>query len=543
LSLLRQFSATGLLLGTVFFAVALTPSLVPRPFVLQGLLCGVALAAGYGLGVVIRWLWGYLQLPVSSRKVRRRAKLAMAAVCSVIALAFLIQASNWQNSVRSLMELPPVETSRPFSVGLIALLIFLLLVGLGKLFVWIKRSMARRYNRVVPQRIAWIAGLLTTVFLFWAVINGLMGRWMLHSFDASFQQLDAHIEAEHDPPNQAWMTGSAESLISWNDLGRQGRRFISSGPSRSDLQAFGIDPAHHPLRVYVGLNSAETIEHRAALALAELKRVNAFDRAILTIVTPTGTGWIDPGGINSLEYLHRGDVASVAVQYSYLPSWLSLLAQPDYGQETARALFETIYYHWRGLPPETRPRLYLHGLSLGALNSERSADVWDIVGDPLHGAVWSGPPFRSSTWQWVSAHRNPDSPAWLPTFRDSSVIRFTNQHNQLEDIDAPWGPLRIVYLQYASDPITFFEPQTLYREPQWMSGPRGPDVSPSLRWFPIVTFLQLAADIAAADAAPIGYGHVYATEHYIDAWQAVTEPSGWTEDEIERLKHHIGDLN
>ncbi len=542
LKILKSFSATGLLLGTVFFAFSLTPSLVPRPFLVQALVSGVALTSGYALGVILRELWDYLQLPVPPGRVRLWIKLGMTVLFVGVAIGFLVQASRWQDSVRMLMEMEPVEGTRPISVGLIALLVFLVLLFLGRLFLWIKRVMARKYNRVVPQRIAWLAGLATTVFLFWTLINGVLASWMLNSFDASFRQLDTLVEAELDPPTNPARTGSAESLLDWDDLGRQGRRHIARGPTREDLEAFGLNEAMDPIRIYVGLNSAETIEERTELALAEMQRVGAFERSTLVIATPTGTGWVDPGGINSLEYLHRGDVASVAVQYSYLPSWLSLLAQADYGSETARSVFQAVYHHWQQLPQETRPRLYLFGLSLGALNSERSADVWDIVGDPIHGALWSGPPFRSDTWQWVTAQRDRGTPAWLPVFRDGAVVRFTNQHNTLADHDAEWGPFRIVYLQYASDPITFFEPRSVYREPQWMSGPRGPDVSPSLRWFPVVTTLQLAADIAAAETAPIGYGHAYATEHYIDAWHALTEPDGWDALEIERLKAEIGDL-
>ena len=67
-----------------------------------------------------------------------------------------------------------------------------------------------------------------------------------------------------------------------------------------------------------------------------------------------------------LEFLWRGDVASVPVQYSYLPSWLSLIVQPEYGHEQARAVFRKVYDHWRALPKATRPKLYLHGLSLGS---------------------------------------------------------------------------------------------------------------------------------------------------------------------------------
>jgi len=96
--------------------------------------------------------------------------------------------------------------------------------------------------------------------------------------------------------------------------------------------------------------------------------------------------------------------------------------------------------------------------------------------------------------------------------------------------------MRIVYLQYASDPITFFEPQALYRPPDWLDNPRGPDVSPHLRWFPVVTFFQLIIDMPASTWAPVGYGHVYAPDDYIDAWLAVTAPSGWSSEDVDRLK-------
>jgi len=90
-------------------------------------------------------------------------------------------------------------------------------------------------------------------------------------------------------------------------------------------------------------------------------------------------------------------------------------------------------------------------------------------------------------------------------------------------------------LQYASDPITFFSPQTAWRAPDWMREPRGPDVSPGLRWFPIVTMLQLAADMMVG-TAPKVVGHEYAATHYIDAWLALTEPAGWNGSELTRLR-------
>lgn len=539
---LRSLSPMGVILATLFFAVSLAPSLVPRPHVLQGLLSGVALAAGYGLGVAGRWLWLFLELPVARGRRRWLIKGALALACVAIALAFLVQASAWQNEVRALMGLAPVEGRRPATVGLVALLSFLALLGLGRLFGLTARRISAGVKRLVPRRIAAVTGLAAAALLFWSVLDGVLARAVFRGFDASFSQLDARIEPEFDPPGGPHRSGGEGSLVAWGDLGRQGRRFVAGAPEREAIAAVAGGAARDPLRVYVGLNSAEDIAARADRALAELERLGGFERAVLVVIIPTGTGWVDPGAIRSIEYLHRGDVASVAVQYSYLPSWLTLLAQSEFGAETARELFQRVYARWRELPRERRPRLYVHGLSLGALNGERALDIWDIVGDPIHGALWSGPPFRSVDWQWATRHRHPDSPAWLPRFRDGAVIRFTNQHNTLADFDAPWGPLRIVYLQYASDPITFFEPAMLYRRPAWLADPRGPDVSPGLRWFPVVTFLKILGDIVAAEGAPIGHGHAYATEHYIDAWRAVSAPEGWTDADIARLKAAIGDL-
>src|SRR5262249_17384096 len=162
------------------------------------------------------------------------------------------------------------------------------------------------------------------------------------------------------------------SLLAWDKLGRAGREFISSGPTREDISAFSGRGALEPIRVYVGLRSADTPELRARLALEELKRVGGVERSGLVVVAPIGTGWVDPAAMDTVEYLHDGAVASVALQYSYLASWLYLLVDPGYGADSARALFKEIYGYWIALPKDSRPRLYLHGLSLGAANSEQS---------------------------------------------------------------------------------------------------------------------------------------------------------------------------
>ena len=539
---LASLSAVGLIVAILFFAASLTPSLVPRTTLMQGVLSGVAMGIGYALGAFGFWLWHYLELPEPRVRFQRLVMRVAIVICMVAVVSFLWRAGEWQNSIRVLMDMELLGGPDLGLLGLVSLGVFTLLLALGRVFHLVFRAVSGWTGQHIPRRIANVTGLVVAALLFWTVIEGVLFSQALRLADASFQQLDALLDAEMAPPADERQTGSDASLISWEALGRAGRNYVVSGPSVAELEAFLDEPAQKPLRVYVGLNSAESIEARAELALAELQRAGGFERAVLVIATPTGTGWLDPAAMDTLEYLQRGDVATVAVQYSYLPSWLSLLAESEYGAETAQAVFKRVYDYWRRLPEDERPRLYLHGLSLGAMNSQRAADIYDVIADPFDGALWSGPPFRSTMWRQITRMRQPDSPAWLPRFRDGSIVRFANQYGGLERPEASWGPLRIIYLQYASDPITFFEPEILYRRPEWLESPRGPDVSEELRWYPVVTMLQLAVDMGAGDNVPPGYGHVFAARDYIRAWAELLDPPDWDEAGLAGLRSHYEQL-
>ena len=69
-----------------------------------------------------------------------------------------------------------------------------------------------------------------------------------------------------------------------------------------------------------------------------------------------------------------------------------------------------------------------------------------------------------------------------------------------------------------------FDYRDFYRQPAWMDAPRGPDVSP---------------DMAVATTTPMGYGQLFAPEHCVDAWLALTGPQGWSADRLARLKQHL----
>ena len=535
-----RVSAPGLLVAGIFFALSLTPSMVPRPPELQGALGGVVAAIGYLawwlLCVVAAWFGVAPAQPLP--RWAHRALWALAAAPVTISVWM---APAWQGSIREAWGLPPVEQSAPLRILLIAGLVFALLLGIGWLFRTIVSNKQRWIDRLLPSRLAGLLGLLATVAVFVLVIDGVAVRGVLRGLDHSAKLTDALIAPDLAPPSSPLVSGGPGSALDWRDLGRWGRSFVASGPSADDIAAFWNAPAKQPIRVYVGLNAANSPEARARLAFDELRRLGGFERSVLVIAMPTGSGWLDPGGVDTLDYITRGDVATVSVQYSYLPSHVSVVVDRTHGVAESRALFNIVYRHWKTLPSDARPRLYLHGLSLGAFLSQETLPLLDLYADPIDGALWTGSPYLSDLWRAVQSQRHRDSPAWRPRFGDGSLIRTMNQDGGLERFDADWGPMRFVFLQYGSDPIVFFDNALMWRRPAWLADGRAPDLSPEMRWIPVVTFFQVGLDMAIA-LGTLGYGHDYAARHYIPAWAETLAPEGWTAEDEARLAAHLAAL-
>ena len=531
----RSFSFVGLMLAALFFAASVTPSLLPRTYLVQGVLSGFALAIGYSIGVSLVWIYQFFELREPDGRTQTVAKYVTSGVVGVWFICFVWRMTFWQNSIRDMMGMEELETAYPYRTAAVSLVFGAVLVAFARLFAAVSGFIATKLNRVFPRKVSATIAFIVVGFLVLFLSNDVALKSLLSSADSFFSNLDELIDEDVQQPSDEQLTGSAASLVNWDSIGRQGKIFLASGPTESEIAEFSQGDAERPIRVYVGVRTRSTMKERAELALEELKRVGGFEKSILIIATPTGTGWIDPSAADTIEYLHGGDTAMVSTQYSYLPSWISILVDPQRSIDSARALFDEVYGYWKTLPKDSRPRLYLQGLSLGSLGSENSAELLTIFEDPIHGALWSGPPFPSHNWNSAVRNRNAESPAWLPTFRDGRLLRFTAQENSLEP-DKPWGPLRNVYIQYSSDPMVWFSPELAWSRPAWLTNPPGPDVSPHLRWYPIITFLQIGFDLPMATTVPIGHGHNYSPSSYIDGWIAVTEPKNLSRTRIDALK-------
>lgn len=540
-ALLAPVSAPALAIGVTSAALSLTPSLLPRTWVMQGLLAGMSLAAGYASALLGHVLWRQLGLPFPAPQ---RAQWWRAAwlTPAVALLAFCLTRSPvWQDDVRRLMALPPLDEWYRWRVAAIAALLFVALLALARGFRMLQHLLAHPLRGRLPQPLVRNLAFLGAVSFCWVLANGVLLRAALQTLDGTYRELDQWVE--DDSPDQGSLRQSAgmaqRAGLTSEVLGRHGRRFIRDRSDSASIHAATGQARQQPLRVYVGLAAADSISARVDLAFRALVDEGAFDRRVLLITTPTGSGWVDPPAVAALEHLLHGDVATVAVQYSYLPSWLSLLSESAYGAETADALFRRIHTHWQSLPTARRPRLVVHGVSLGALNSELAVNLYDLLDAPIDAALWVGPPFRSRAWRALVDNRDAGSPAWLPVYRGGRTVRFANQFRRASDPSTPWSGTRILYLHYASDPVSFFDPMILWRPPAWLQAPRGQDVTPRLRWYPLVTALQLAADFAVADRLPRGFGHMYAVRDYVHAWAALLDPPGWTPESLDRLSEHL----
>lgn len=529
-------SRIGLLLGLFFFAASLTPSLVPRGWMVQGVLAGLVMAIGYMLARFIHTCWKAAALPEFGGRAAGIAHAIAAVPVLGIWLYTLLRATSWQNAIRERVAMEPVDSARTFSMLAVALAVFLVCFLIGSGIRLLFDVLRERLDIVLPRRTANVLGLLLAgLLLLIATRDGIMPR-VIAAVDSSYEAGQDLFETAPPPPEDGRIPGSAGSLVDWQAMGQPGRDFVVSGPDAADIAAYSGRPALDPIRVYVGRAEAETPDVRADIALAELLRLGAFERDVLVVASPTGTGWLDPGSHDVVEYMHDGDVATVAVQYSYLQSPLALIFETDTGLEQANATVSRIYDHWKSLPDDSRPDFYLHGISLGAWSSMNAFDVFHMIGDPIQGALWTGPPFPSELWRRFVDRRDPGSPYVLPEVDDGALVRFMSQFGGLDRATADWGPLRIIYMQHASDPIVFFEPASGWRKPTWMDEPPAPDVSPRISFMPVVTQVQLAFDMLLANGLPEGYGHRYGAAEYVEAWAALTSPAGWSEAATARLQ-------
>ncbi len=531
----RRYTFTGTAVGMVFLWLSLTPSLLPRGPLFQGLVSGAAGAIGYALGVFAVWLVRFMLSRPSSPPASRTA-WAVLVVAAAIGLVFSIYFFHvWQDQVRDLMGVPRLKWFNYPQAAIIGVVVLFLFVEIGQLIGRLIRFLVRQLNRVAPPRVSFVVVVAVVLGLSIALLNGVVIKGTMSFLNKSFAAVNDEMDPNNPAPTTPLRSGGPGSLVSWNTLGNQGRIFVAGGPKVEQLTKFNGAPAVEPIRAYAGKNSAPDIRATAELAASELERAGGLKRKVIAVATTTGTGWINEAEASALEYMFNGDSAIVSMQYSFLPSWLSFLVDKENARQAGQALFEAVDERVRALPEGQRPKVVVFGESLGSFGGEAPFLSPNNIIARTNGALFSGPTFNNTMWDDMTVNRDEGSPMWLPIFDDGANIRFAARPENLGRPEQPWGNPRIVYLQHASDPITWWNPDLLFAEPDWLREPRGYDVSPDMNWIPVVTFLQVSADMAVAIDVPDGHGHRYVRD-VVNAWAAVLQPPGWTADKTEKLR-------
>lgn len=510
----------GLLGGLIFFCLSFTPSLLPRGYILQGFLSGLSFATGYGLGVGSSHI--YHRLPLKKRPaLALKTKRIITVLLGLAAIASMLAGFHWQQSVRQITEAPPSPGNYPIQMLLVSALVSLGVIAIGRGIHHLGKFFERKLSRYIHPQISRYGGGLLAIFVVILLINGVLVRGAFGAINYVFGLSNKGTPEGIYQPQDSTQSGSPASVIDWNSLGEKGREFVGSVPAPVNIETFTDSNVTQPSRVYVGLESADTLQDRVNLVIRELERTKAADRQAILIAIPTGSGGINAKSVQSVEYLYSGNTTTIGIQYSYLPSWLSFMADQDIARQTGQAITEAVYGWWNQLNPNQRPKLLMYGESLGTLGADGAFSGASDMANRMSGILLAGPPNANRLWSTIESGRDPGSPQVLPIYRNGQVVRFSDQADGFTNpSNQPWGPNRVGILQNASDPVVWGSTKLFLNEPDWLKEPRGSDVLPRMRWYPFVTAWQVALDLPFAFGATPGHGHRYGND-LADSWRAI----------------------
>ena len=357
-------------------------------------------------------------------------------------------------------------------------------------------------------------------------------RAMAGTVITGLARYDRVLDPGYDvPPATPQRSGGPGSRIPWSRLGRQGRRFITDAPSMDDItMVMGSKAVAEPIRVFAGFDSARTAEDRVALAMEELRRTHAFDRSLIVVSCPAGTGYVNTLPNEVIDFATLGDCASVAVQYARLPSLLAIQNTKS-GAKHHRLLLEAIRDEIADRPENSRPRVVVYGESLGAWAGQDAfidggIDGLDALG--VDRALWVGTPYYSK-WR-----RQAIKEGATPEGTVEEVNAFDDMRSDVR---------RVTLLTHFNDPVNKLNASVFYREPSWMmEDPPKPGVNPEQQFVPIVTAFQTMIDTVNATHPTPGVFRATGHDYRLDLPRVTVAAYGLNDpdqDTWDRLMTHL----
>lgn len=529
---LAQVTVPETLTGWSAYAASYSPSLLARPWYWQGFIAGLSAMFGYQVGLLTSTAARLLADKTGVRikltpGTGQGGMIAGGAVLAAAAIAVPLRSVRWNRRTADYARVAGPNAFWAVASAAAAAATFSLLLAQWKGILWsINYLSGHLRNRFAWQALGRLVSTLVIITTILVVFDQVIWRAILGVTISASAKVDLRIPPGVHQPGSPLHSGSEESFEKWNSLGLQGKRYACGGPSKQRIEEVLGEQAKQPIRAYASMNGRSTPEVIDAV-LAELDRTNAWARKAILIVTTTGRGNVNEWSTSAFEFLMRGDCATAAMQYSGLPSAVTILSSKQIPVDASRLLFGAIEERVSALPIGERPQLYVAGESLGAYGSNGIFASPEDMLSRAAGGVWTGCPSFSPIQSEWSRRRTAGSTLVRPVVDRGRHVRFACRPDDLTlglqgERLGEWLAPRFCYLQNDTDPVVWWEPRLLWHKPEWLDEMRGTGTPmAAMTWWPFITFWQVAADMPVCRNVGPGFGHKYHASQCVPAWAGV----------------------
>lgn len=334
------------------------------------------------------------------------------------------------------------------------------------------------------------------------------------------------------PPTSRFVSCGPNSRVGFDDIGKEGRRFVLMALTAPQISSVMGEDSREPVRIVVPRRASR--QDAVDLAVSELESLGGFDRSIIVVASPTGVGYVSYVMAEALEYLSRGDCATVVPQYAMVPSALALNRTDD-GTRLQAAVLTAIAERIRAMPPTRRPRIVQFGESLGAqvaLDVAADGGIHRLDTLDVEAGLYLGVPFRSRTWR-----------SW---WHDRKVLDPAGRLVLVAQPDAaPDVAGMHLMVVHDDDPVNKFSYSMVVKRPWWFGPPktRPPKVPRETLFRPVVSFVISLVDLVNGMQQRPGHFVRVGHDYRIDLRESLDKAFrlASTPDQAERIEKALRD--
>jgi len=145
---LIRLDFVGVGFGALFFCLSLTPSLLPRDWLFQGVIGGVTASIGYAIGVVVgkvfhHFVFHHKRWWPPPKGVQNRLKVGTVVLSATASLLMLIPAARWQRQVSHVIGLEGPTTASYLRTVIVAVAVGGACVGVSRIVLDAIKVLAR----------------------------------------------------------------------------------------------------------------------------------------------------------------------------------------------------------------------------------------------------------------------------------------------------------------------------------------------------------------------------------------------------------------